>query len=50
MKWENVLKNPNKMLCPMCGNRTFGSDIRARGKNKNIFVCTECGHKQVMRR
>ncbi len=49
MKWMNIIKNP-KMPCPMCGERSFGIDIQAKGREKNIMRCSECGYKQDRRR
>tara|TARA_R110002020_G_scaffold475591_1_gene711151 strand:- start:6549 stop:6689 length:141 start_codon:yes stop_codon:yes gene_type:complete len=42
----NIIKNP-KMLCPICGERAFGVDINAKGRERNIMRCSECGHKQI---
>jgi len=44
MSWENVLKE--KLLCPMCGERSFGVNINAKGREKNMMNCTECGYKK----
>ncbi len=46
MSWENILKE--KLVCPMCGKKTFGTDAKAKGKYKRQLKCSECGHKQMM--
>ena len=52
MSWIDIIKNPNKMICPRCNKRTFGIDIKAKGREKYILRCSdaECGYKQSGRR
>ena len=52
MSWIDIIKNPNKMVCPICDKRTFGIDINAKGREKYILRCSdaECGYKQSGRR
>ena len=42
----NIIKDPNKMICPSCKERAFGINMKAKGKYKNMLICTECGHKE----
>ena len=47
-EWKNEIKKG--LLCPKCGERGLNVPTLSRHKAPKYLLCSECGHKEWLRR